>query len=270
MVIQPDNYCFLQDLIQRQSGIVLDDTKVYLMEARLLPVAQEAELRNLDELCDKLRHSTNTSLRRRVIEAITTNETYFFREPEQFRVLADGVLPSLAAGRGESRKLSFWSAAASTGQEAYSLAILLWEAGFQNWDVSILGTDLSATVVARAREGRYTQLEVTRGLSASMLTKYFTRQNGTWLPKAALRDMVRFQELDLRDVSSSFGPFDVVLCRNVLIYFDLKTRLRVVNEIRATLNPNGLLFVGASELGIPLGSHFRRISSNQVTYYQAI
>jgi chemotaxis protein methyltransferase CheR len=268
--IRPDNYRFLQEHVRKQSGIVLDDTKHYLVEARLLPIALDEGLRNLDDLCAKLRLSPPAPLQRRVIEAMTTNETYFFREPAHFEALRYTILPALMAERRESRKLSLWSAAASTGQEAYSLAMLLADMGLHDWNITIVGTDLAENVLERAREAHYSQLEVNRGLPVAMLVKNFTRQKLVWELKPNLRKMVRFQALDLRNANRVMGPFDVVLCRNVLIYFDVDTKRQIVDQVRTTLNPGGYFFLGASEVGLSLGPRFARLSTNEATYYQAV
>lgn len=269
-LIRPDNYRFLQEHIRKQSGIVLDDTKHYLVEARLLPIAMDEGLRNLDDLCAKLRFSAPAPLQRRVIEAMTTNETYFFREPAHFEALKKTILPALIADRRESRKLSIWSAAASSGQEAYSLAMLLAEMGLEDWDISIIGTDLAENVLDKAREAQYSQLEVNRGLPVTMLVKYFTRQKLLWELRPALKKMVRFQALDLRDVSRRIGSFDVILCRNVLIYFDMSTKMQIVDQLRDTLNLGGYFFLGASEVGLSVGPKFTRLSTNEATYYRAV
>ena len=266
--IRPDNYRFLQDHIRKQSGIVLDDTKHYLVEARLLPIALDEGLRNLDDLCAKLRQAATIVLQRRVIEAMTTNETYFFREPAHFDALKYTILPALIAERSASRKLSIWSAAASTGQEAYSLAMLLCELGLEDWNITIVGTDLAENVLEKARAGRYSHLEVNRGLPVTMLVKYFTRQQIQWQLKPELTRMVRFQPLDLRNIRG-IGPFDIALCRNVLIYFDVDTKKQIVDQIRNTLNPNGYFFLGASEVGLSVGPRFDKRCTDEATYFQA-
>jgi chemotaxis protein methyltransferase CheR len=269
-VIRADNYRFLQEHIRKQSGIVLDDTKHYLVEARLLPIALDEGLCNLDDLCAKLRQSASALLQRRVIEAMTTNETYFFREPAHFEALKNTILPALLAGRRQSRKFSIWSAAASTGQEAYSLAMLLAGMGLQEGDVTIVGTDLAENVLEKAREGKYSQLEVNRGLPAALLLKYFTRHQSLWQIKPAVRKMVRFHALDLRNIGHALGPFDVILCRNVLIYFGVDTKRQIVDQIRTVLHPGGHFFLGASEIGLDVGPGFARVSSNDATYYRAV
>jgi chemotaxis protein methyltransferase CheR len=267
--IRADNYKFLQDHIRKQSGIVLDDTKHYLVEARLLPIALDQGLRNLDDLCAKLRQGPPPLLQRRVVEAMTTNETYFFREPAHFEALKNTILPPLIAARRDVKKLSIWSAAASTGQEAYSLAMLLAEMGLQDWTISIVGTDLAESVLEKAREGKYSQLEVNRGLPVTMLVKYFARQQLLWELKPVLRKMVSFQTLDLRNIRG-IGPFDIVLCRNVLIYFDVETKRQIVDQIRTNLSQGGYFFLGASEVGLSVGPRFARLCTNDATYYQAV
>ncbi len=266
--IQPENLSFLCRQIYAESGIVLEQGKEYLLEARLFPIAREQGLRSLDELCVLLQSNEDRVVRRRVVEAMTTNETYFFREPAQFDALRRNVLPDLVAMRQVSRKLSLWSAAASKGQEAYSLAIMLAEMGLADWNVDIVGTDLNASVLECAREATYTQMEVNRGLPAQMLLKYFRRTGLNWQLKDEIRRRVRFRELDLRSSLRALGPFDVVLCRNVLIYFDLQTRASILREIHGTLFRGGCVLLGTAELGIPMSPdlYSRQNVGGTVTY----
>ena len=268
--IHPDNYRFLREHIRLESGIVLDEDKHYLIEARLLPVALDHGLTGLDDLCARLRCKSEAKLLHSVVEAMTTNETYFFREPAHFDALKTVVLPPLIESRKATRRLSVWSAAASSGQEAYSLAMLLLEMGLQHWDVKILGTDLSSNMLKRAAAASYSQLEVNRGLPASLLVKYFKQSGPTWELKPQVTKLASFQPLDLRAGMRGLGPFDIVFCRNVLIYFDLETKLRVAEQLRSTLSPGGYLFLGASEVNLPVGSRFARQALPGATFYKAV
>jgi chemotaxis protein methyltransferase CheR len=268
--IHPDNYRFLQEHIRRQSGIVLDDNKHYLIEARLLPVARDYGLKTLDDLCVKLRMLADISLQRKVVEAMTTNETYFFREPSHFAVLRSHLVPAFQRLRRPEQKLSLWSAAASTGQEAYSLAILLSEMGLGHSDVRIVGTDISEAVLQRASSGIYNQVEIDRGLPPHLRAKYCTqRDNETWEIKPAIRRMTHFQILDLRYNMRALGQFDVVFCRNVLIYFDSLTKSRIVEDIRSVLNPGGYLFLGGSEVSLNICPGFARLTMDEASFFQA-
>jgi len=269
--MHPDNYRFLQEHIRRQSGIVLDDGKGYLVEARLLPVATEHGLRNLDDLCAKLRLLSDISLQRKVVEAMTTNETYFFREPQHFEALRSHVLPALLELRRREQKLTIWSAAASTGQEAYSLAMLLCEMPLDSWDIRIVGTDLSSPVLDRAAAGVYNRVEIERGLAPALRTKYFTqRRDESWEVKPILRRMTSFQLFDLRFNIRALGPFDLVFCRNVLIYFDPITKSRIVEDIHTALRPGGYLFLGGSEVSQPMGAKFQRVVASEATFFKSV
>lgn len=267
--ILPENYKFLQDFIYRESGIVLEAEKQYLLDARLLGLARESGVTTLNDLCALLRASQTPSLRQRVVDALTTNETYFMREPAHYEALRDVLLPSIVQQKEESRRLRFWSSAASTGQEAYTLAMLLMEMGLGNWNIEILGTDLSSQVLDRAQQGRYSQLEMNRGLPSTYLLKYFRRAGLQWELKEEVRRMVKFQQFDLRSSMRSLGPFDVVFCRNVLIYFDMPTKAKIIREIHGTLFRGGYLFLGSTETSLPLGEQFERKSLRDATLYEA-
>ncbi len=268
--ISPGNYAFLQERIYTDSGIVLDETKHYLIEARLLPIVKKEKLGTLDELCARLRAGGNTPLRQQVVEAMTTNETLFFRDVPVFDTLRDKVLPALVENRRLSRTLHIWSAAASSGQEAYSLAILLLEMGLLGWNIRITGTDLNGQILEHARAGRYIQLEVNRGLPAKYLVKYFQRAGLEWQVKDEVRRMVSFRTFDLRQSMRGLGPFDLVLCRNVLIYFDVKTKKQILGEIRGVLNTQGLLLLGSAETTLNLDDRFARRVFGQSVFYEAL
>ena len=267
--ITAENFAFLQQQIYRDSGIVLEAGKQYLVEARLAPIVREHGLASVNDLCALLRALTNDGLRRKVVEAMTTNETQFFREPAQYEALRTTVLAELLAQRRSPRPLSCWSAAASTGQEAYSLAMLAADMGLASWDIQILATDLAESVLERARLARYTQLEVNRGLPAAYLVKYFTRQGLEWILKDEIRRWVRFQRHDLRDSARHLGPFDLVFCRNVLIYFDTETKRRILCHVREAMYPGGYLLLGAVETILDLEDLFERKRIGQAVLYQA-
>ncbi len=268
--ITPENYAFLQDRIYRDSGIVLDDTKHYLIESRLLPIVRKEKLGTLNELCARLRAIESGPLRRQVVEAMTTNETFFFRDVAVFDTLRDKVLPALVEKRQSSRTLSIWSAAASSGQEAYSLAILLLEMGLGSWNIRIFGTDLNTQILDQARAGRYLQLEVNRGMPAKYLVKYFQRAGLEWQVKDEVRRVVEFRTFDLRQTMRGLGPFDLVLCRNVLIYFDVKTKKQILGELRRVLNPQGLLLLGSAETTLNLDDRFARRVIGPSVFYEAL
>jgi chemotaxis protein methyltransferase CheR len=267
--ITPENYAYLQSQIYKASGIVLDETKLYLLESRLMPIVQKNQLAGLNDLCALLKAVNGLPLRQQVVEAMTTNETLFFRDVTVFDALQKVILPELIEARKTTRILSFWSAAASSGQEAYSLAMMLCEMGLGGWKLRILGTDLNNQILDRARAGRYLQIEVNRGLPAKYLVKYFYRVGLEWQIKDELRNMVEFQPFDLRMSMRTMGPFDLIFCRNVLIYFDLETKKRILTELRGALHHQALLLLGTAETTINLDDQFAKKSFGHATFYQA-
>ena len=266
---QQEHLVYLQQCVYAGSGIVLDTEKQYLLEARLAPILRERGLASLQHLCEVLRSAQSSALRSQVVEAMTTNETYFFREPAHYEALRQTILPELIDLRSGTRKLSCWSAASSAGQEAYSLAMMLLEMGLENWNIEILGTDLCTRVLKQAQSGRYSQLEVNRGLPVTLLLKYFRRAGLEWELKEEVRRMARFRSFDLRSEMRSLGPFDVVFCRNVLIYFDMPTKKRIMEEIHGSLFRGGYLLVGTTEAGLPAGDRFRRQTIGNTVVYVA-
>src|SRR3984885_9812159 len=267
--ILPENYRFLQEHVRSQVGIVLEDNKHYLFESRLGPIVKQHGLGSINDLCTLLRGKRDIDLAHQVVEAMTTNETYFFRDPAQYEAIRTVLIPRLKEQRRDTRILRFWSAASSTGQEAYTLAMLLLESGLQDWNMQILGTDFSQKVVERARSGIYQQIEVNRGLPASLLVKYFRRSGLDWQLSDAVRRMVRFETIDLRKSMRTLGPFDLVFCRNVMIYFDDETKRNIVKEIHGTLFRGGWLLLGGSETAFGLEEWFDRKAVGNLTVYIA-
>jgi chemotaxis protein methyltransferase CheR len=263
--IRASNYRFLQEHVYSNSGIVVGDDKTYLFESRLMPIVRQLGLGSINDLCALIQEKRDAEVGHRVVEAITTNETYFFRDPSHYDAIRTALLPRRRAEKGDVRRLRFWSAAASTGQEAYSLAILLREEGFGDWFIRILGTDLSSQVVDRARAGRYHQIEMNRGLPAPLLVKYFRRAGLEWQLSDDVRRMVEFQTFDLRRPMQSMGPFDLVFCRNVLIYFDTPTKMEILRQIRDTLLPGGWLLLGGTEPTLGVEQWFDRESVGNTT-----
>ncbi len=268
VLISPDNYAYLQREIYKDSGIVLDADKHYLLESRLMPIVRSEGMASLDELCARVRSQVSPKLRQEVVEAMTTNETLFFRDVSPFDALRTQILPEIKAQRLQQRKVSFWSAAASSGQEAYSLAILLLEMGFGDWQIEIVGTDLSEHILERARIAKYMQIEVNRGLPAPYLVKYFQREGLDWRLKEQVRKMVRFRRFDLRQNMQGLGLFDVVMCRNVLIYFDVDTKKKILGEVRRVMQPGGYLLLGGAETTVNLDDNFRRTPIGQAVFYR--
>ncbi len=268
--ILPENYRVLQESVYSHVGIVLDDNKQYLLEGRLTPLIMQLGLRSINELCGLLQRADSAEIGHMVAEAMTTNETYFFREPIHFDAIRTVLLPRLRVERRDSRRLRFWSAASSSGQEAYSLAMLMLEDGFRDWNVHVLGTDFCSKVVARANAGLYQQLEVNRGLPANLLVKHFQRCGLNWQIRDAVRAMARFETIDLRNSMRTLGPFDLVLCRNVMIYFDTATKRKIMMQIHNTMFRGGWLLLGSAETTIDLDGLFERRSLGGTTVYVAL
>jgi chemotaxis protein methyltransferase CheR len=267
--ILPENYRFLQQHVYSRVGIVLEEDKHYLFESRLAPIVKQLGLNSTNELCVLMHTKGSQELGNRVAEAMTTNETYFFREPHQYEAIRAGLLPKLKEDRRDSRSLRFWSAAASTGQEAYSLAMMLLQEQLASWNIQILGTDFSAKVVERARAGLYQQIEVNRGLPAALLVKHFRPAGLDWQLSDTVRRMARFETIDLRKRMGGLGPFDLVFCRNVMIYFDIETKRNIMKEIHSTLFRGGWLLLGGSESIFGLDEWFQRTTVAGVTVYVA-
>jgi chemotaxis protein methyltransferase CheR len=262
---------YLRDLVYKRSAIVLQADKSYLIDSRLAPLAREAGLASIDELVGKIRREgAGAPLVRRVIEAMTTNETLFFRDLHPFEALKNRIIPDLARARASQRSLRVWCAAASTGQEPYSIAMTLREhfPELARWDVKIIATDINGAVLERAREATYRQLEVNRGLPVAMLIKYFERSGADWKLKPVIRDMVNFVELNLLDAWTAIGPQDIVFIRNVLIYFDVETKRRLLGRIRNLLQYDGFLVLGGAETTNNIDAEYAPVKIGGGVYYQ--
>ena len=242
----PDSFAFIAGVVKSRSGLMLTPDKGYMLETRLGPLLKQHALASLDALATKLRDPRASALADAVTEALTTNESSFFRDGKPFDHLRQ-VLPGLARARPPGTGLRIWSAACSTGQEAYSIAMLLQELPLEGRRVEIIGTDIAEGVVARARDGFFTQFEVQRGLPAKLLVKHFRQEDGRWRVSPELRGMARFERGNLLGDLRGFGRFDVIFCRNVLIYFDAPTKARVLNALAAQLLPDGVLYLGGAE-----------------------
>jgi chemotaxis protein methyltransferase CheR len=267
--ILPENYRFLQEHIYSNVGIVLEGNKQYLFQSRLAPIVRQLNLGSINDLCNLLHGRCNPEIGNQVVEAMTTNETYFFRDPAQYDAIRSVLLPKLREDRRVTRNLRFWSAASSTGQEAYSLAMMLVENGFQDWNIELLGTDFSSKVVERAKAAIFQQIEVNRGLPAALLVKYFRRSGMEWQLSEAVRKMARFETIDLRKSMRTRGPFDLVFCRNVMIYFDNDTKRKIMKEIHSTLFRGGWLLLGSTETAFGLDEWFDRQTVGNTTVYVA-
>lgn len=239
---------FLRNLVLERSGIRISEDRGYIFDARLQPVIRNFGARNATDIADRIRGG-DTDLEIAVIDAMTTNETYFFRDAAPFDAFRNTLLPGLIAARGDRRRIRIWSAACATGQEAYSLAMILHETRDRllGWSTRIIASDISRAALSRAEAGLYTQFEVQRGLAVRSLMAYFKKQGDRWRISDAPASMVTFREHNLVHDAPLPGPFDVIFCRNVLIYFDLETRAEVLARLRAVLAPDGYLVLGTSE-----------------------
>ena len=267
--LQTSDFDYIRALVRERSAIVLEAGKEYLVQARLLPVAHQQGLDDVNALVARLKRG-EPALTTQVVEAMTTNETSFFRDVHPFEALRAEVLPSLLESRRTQRTLRIWSAASSTGQEAYSIAMVLREhfPELAGWNLSILGTDLSRDVLQKASEGRYAQIEVNRGLPAPMLIKYFDRVGPAWKAKPELRTMCEFKALNLVAPWPALPRMDIVFLRNVLIYFDVETKRDVLTKMRSTLAPDGYLFLGAAETTLQFDGLFERAPHARANCYR--
>ena len=261
---------YIRELVRRHSAIVLEPDKAYLIETRLAPLAQQTGFASLQELIAALRSNRVQGLLAQVVEAITTHETSFFRDLHPFETLKTQVLPELIARRQPGQTLTMWCAACSSGQEPFSVAMLLHEhfPTLVRGRLRIIATDLSNTILARAREGLYSQIEINRGLPAALLTKYFDKQGLRWRLKPDIRRMVEFQQGNLAEPWPSLPPMDIVFMRNVLIYFGLETKKSILGRIRGILKPDGYLFLGTSETTLNLDAAFEPIPMGKTLCYK--
>lgn len=264
----PAEYDFLRKNIKERSGLTLTADKQYLVESRLLPIARRIGVGSLSELVLKLKFAKDDALMTTVVEAMTTNETFFFRDKTPFEHFRMTIIPTLMGSRSNSRCLRIWCAAASTGQEPYSLAISLKEMGaqFEDWRIDILATDLSNEVLERARQGIYSQFEVQRGLPIQMLVKYFTQTGDMWQAVPEIRSMVQFHKLNLLSDFSHLGWFDLIFCRNLLIYFDQQTKIDMLDRLARVVAHDGYLILGASETVLGLTDRFKALPDKRGVY----
>jgi chemotaxis protein methyltransferase CheR len=259
-----DTFKYVCELVHRRAAILIEAGKEYLVDARLGPIAKAHGLPSVDALVDKLRRDERGPLAQEVIEALTTNETSFYRDIHPFEVLRTTVLPTLIRARAATRSLRIWCAAASTGQEPYSIAMTIRDhfPELATWNVQIIATDINATVLARARSGIFRQLEVNRGLPAAMLVKHFEKNGIDWQIKPNLRQMISFQELNLLERWPLFAQQDVVFIRNVLIYFDIPTKRELLRRVRENLRDDGYLFLGGAETTMNIDSQLVAMRSS--------
>jgi len=266
--VNPQDYDFLRKLLKERSGLDLSADKQYLVESRLLPLARRLSLGGISDLVQKMKGMGAESLISDVVEAMTTNETFFFRDKVPFDHLREEMLPALLQARAARRSLRIWCAASSTGQEPYSIAMTLKELGpaVAGWRFEIIATDLSPQVLEKSKSGLFSQFEVQRGLPIQLLVKYFKQAGEVWELSPEIRAMVQHRQLNLLHDFSSLGTFDIVFCRNVLIYFDQTTKVAILERIAKRLEPDGYLTLGAAETVVGLTDAFKPHNSRRGVY----
>jgi chemotaxis protein methyltransferase CheR len=264
------DFDYVRNYVRTQAAIVLEPGKEYLVESRLTTLARKESIASIDLLVDQLRAKPGSELHRKVVDAMTTNETSFFRDLNPFEALKKHILPELVQKRRPERQLNFWCGAASTGQESYSVLMTIAEnfPEIFQWNFNFVATDLSTQVLAQAQSGLYSQLEVNRGLPAPLLVKYFKRKGNDWEFDPVLRKKVVFKELNLTHTWPVMPAMDVVFMRNVLIYFDVETKKNILGKIRRLLRPNGYLFLGGAETTMNLDESFERVIFGRATCYK--
>ena len=266
------DFTLVRELVRSRSGIVLDEEKAYLANSRLRQLAQDVGLGSATDVVAAVRAGRAPALAQKLVEAMTTNETSFFRDGNPFEALETTVLPDLLRRRAGERRLVFWCGACSTGQEPYSLAILLREKfpSLTTWNVRIIATDLCTDILARARAGRYTQMEVGRGMPPELRAKYFERDGNDWVLRGPVRKAVDFQQANLLTDAPPAGSVDVVFLRNVLIYFDVPTKRAILDRAHAALRPDGTLFLGGTETTWNLHEGFARVPCGRAHFYRPL
>ncbi|MBI3446714.1 MAG: protein-glutamate O-methyltransferase [Magnetospirillum sp.] len=265
--MRPEDFDFVAKMLKDRSGLIITRDKAYLLESRLTPVARKRGMKGLEDLVSGLR-TAGEDLLREVTEAMTTNESFFFRDIKPFDQFKSVVLPHLLATRAAKKSFRVWSAASSSGQEAYTLAMVLKEEGAKlaGWKIEILGTDISTEMLEKAKAGLYSQFEVQRGLPIQLLVKYFKKTAEMWQIDPAIRGMVQFREYNLLHDLKPLGQFDVVFCRNVLIYFDQPTKTRVLENMSRVMPDDGFLYLGGAETVLGISDKFKPIPDQRGVY----
>jgi len=255
-------------VLKERSGLILNKDKAYLLESRLNPVARKWQFKGFDDLAQAIRLGKDEALLRDVTEAMTTNESFFFRDAKPFDLFREVVLPQILQERATKRSFRIWSAASSNGQEAYSLSMILKDhaSKLAGWKVEIIGTDLSSEVLKKAQEGYYSQFEVQRGLPIEYLVKYFTQEGERWRVNEDIRRMVQYKQFNLLNDLASLGRFDVVFLRNVLIYFDQPTKTAVLEKVARLMPPDGFLYLGGAETVLGISDRFKLVPGKRGIY----
>jgi chemotaxis protein methyltransferase CheR len=268
----PQDFDIICRLLRERSAVVLEKGKEYLVETRLAPIVRQLKLNSIGDLIAQARSQAGNGLYRQIVEALVTTESSFFRDHHPFEALRTVVIPDLIQRRRGERRLDIWSAASAAGQEPYSLALLFREhfPELAGWKVSLLASDLSRQVLDRARTGRYSQIEVNRGLPAALLVKYFEQHGTDWQLKPDIRGMVDFREINLAQDWPALSRMDLVLIRNVMIYFDVDTKKTVLSKLARTLRLDGYLLLGGAETTLNLSDAYRRVEPFKSGFYQLV
>jgi chemotaxis protein methyltransferase CheR len=270
MRVAEPQFAFLRNLLRTRTGVVIDDSKQYLVVARMLPIVRQRKIPSIETLLDRVRHGTDPSLERDVLSAMMTHETSFFRDLKPFEALKS-IVAELAVARAADKQLVIWSAACSTGQEPYSIAMLLNE-HFRDlvasWRIRILATDFSDVVLTRAREGSYSELETARGLPPGLRQKYFRPLQGRWSIAQECRRLIEFKQLNLIGTWPPLPPCDIVFLRNVMLYFDAATRKALVRRVARVMRATGSLFLGGAETMIGIDDGWQRQSAGGTSFYR--
>ncbi len=272
MSLNNADFDYICKLVHEHSAIVLEADKGYLVESRLTPLAHQQGFASLQQLIAHLRAQSSNGLHQKVVETLTINETLFFRGVNPFEALKKWVLPELLAKRASERQLNLWCSACSSGQEPYSVAMLLREhfPTLANWTLQFVASDISGEMLTRAREGRYSQLEINRGLPATLLVKYFHKQGLEWQIREDIRRMVEFRQINLAEAWPSLPHMDIIFMRNVLIYFDLETKKAILGKVGRLLRPDGYLFLGAAETTLRVNDSFERTWFDKAGCYKLV
>jgi chemotaxis protein methyltransferase CheR len=270
-VLEPRSFDYIAKLVRDRSAIVLESSKAYLVESRLSPIARECGLETIGKLIEKLQEPNSQGLTQKVVDAMTTNETSFFRDLHPFQALKTDIIPSLIKARASERVLNIWSNACSSGQEVYSIAMLIKEnfPELGGWKVRLVASDLSTKILERAKAGVFTQTEINRGLPIPLMLKYFSKQGIQWKLNDEIRSMVEFRTINLIETfPTAISQMDIVFLRNVLIYFSPETKSSILTRIRASLRSDGYLFLGGSETTMNLKVKFEKQQIGNAVYYQ--
>lgn len=271
MDLSQEDFKVIAELVLKEAAIVIEPGKEYLVRTRLVPLVKSSNLASIRELVESLKNSnSDSSVKKAIVEALTTNETTFFRDLDPFHLLRDKLLPTLITKRKDKKSIQIWSAACSSGQEPYSIAMMIVDTfpNLKDWNIEIFATDLSSQILNKAKEGVFNQFEINRGLPANYLIKYFTKEDNNWRLKEEVRSKVKFFELNLMRPFQGIPAVDVVFLRNVLIYFSVDTKKDILARVRRVLRSDGTLLLGSAESTLNVDDNFERNAFGTTSYYQ--